>query len=341
MPQRPDDEKGQAAEAGADGGARPDQPGAQPTVSVVIPAYNAADTIGRALDSVYAQTYDNIVEVIVVDDGSADATAEIVGEKYPRTILLRQENAGVSVARNAGVDRATGELIAFLDADDEWLPEKTERHVAVMQDHPGLALCMCAGVPSHARASLAEAGEAVLRQITFRDAATWTKGLLRGCSVWLIRRDVIRRVRFDPRFRRGQDLELIGRLAGLGYGVAFYSRPLNIYYGTRERRLRVGISEASAERSLLLADTRYGSESGQGHGWLTSGEMNDLWALQHRTAADTLCLLGDDGAAGDVARRALSTGHGTPRTRARLWLLARAPGAYGWLRRTFFRVRGR
>ena len=94
-----------------------------PKVSVIIPLYNGADTIQRALDSVLAQTVSEF-EVIVVDDGSTDAGPEIVRAiKDSRVQLLQQENRGVSAARNAGVVSAQSPWVAFLDHDDEWKPE--------------------------------------------------------------------------------------------------------------------------------------------------------------------------------------------------------------------------
>ena len=88
-----------------------------PRVSVVIPAYNAARFIGRTLQSALAQTYDDY-EIFVVDDGSRDATAAVVGQFAPRVTLLQQRNAGVSAARNAALRTASGEFVAYLDADD-------------------------------------------------------------------------------------------------------------------------------------------------------------------------------------------------------------------------------
>ena len=93
------------------------------TVSVVIPAYNAGKYLGRAIDSVLAQTH-QADEVIVVDDGSTDNTAEAVQSYGEKIRFIRQENAGASVARNTGIEAAASEWIAFLDADDEWLPRK-------------------------------------------------------------------------------------------------------------------------------------------------------------------------------------------------------------------------
>jgi glycosyltransferase involved in cell wall biosynthesis len=103
-----------------------------PRVSVVVPAYRAVATVGEALASAAAQTLREI-EIVVVDDGSDDGTDAVVGAlaaRDPRIRLLRQENRGVSAARNAGIRAARGEYVAFLDADDLWHPEKLERQLA-------------------------------------------------------------------------------------------------------------------------------------------------------------------------------------------------------------------
>ncbi len=106
-------------------------------ISVVIPAYNAGRYIGRAIDSVLAQTRP-AEEIIVVDDGSTDNTAEIAGAYGDRIRFIRQENAGASVARNTGIAAATGNWIAFLDADDEWLPEKLRLQTEHLERNPDL-----------------------------------------------------------------------------------------------------------------------------------------------------------------------------------------------------------
>jgi len=118
---------------------------ASPLVSVVIPAYNCAPFIGESLDSVYRQTYRNW-EVIVIDDGSTDETRAILAPHTGRIRYFYQENRGTAAARNAGVRQARGELIAFLDNDDIWLPEKLERQVQVMQGSPECGLVFTDGI---------------------------------------------------------------------------------------------------------------------------------------------------------------------------------------------------
>lgn len=98
-------------------------PNSQPTVSVIIPTYNRADRVTRAIDSALAQTVPPM-EVIVVDDGSTDNTQEVLVAYGDKIHVVHQANAGVSAARNAGMELATGELIALLDSDDVWLPHK-------------------------------------------------------------------------------------------------------------------------------------------------------------------------------------------------------------------------
>lgn len=103
-------------------------------ISVVIPAYNRVNTLARTIDSVLAQSY-KVSEIIVVDDGSSDATSE-VAKGYPEVLLLRQNNMGVSTARNNGVMMASHEWVAFLDSDDTWHPKKLAFQVAHHKKNP-------------------------------------------------------------------------------------------------------------------------------------------------------------------------------------------------------------
>jgi glycosyltransferase involved in cell wall biosynthesis len=182
-------------------------------VSVIIPAFNAAQDIRQTLDSVLAQTYQKI-EVIVVDDGSWDATSAVVQEyvaKDARIQLFPQSNAGVGAARNTAIRKAHGKYVAPLDADDFWFPEKLEKQVACMEQYgetTGLVYCwstlmdkdggLVNGYPHTVEGRLRQA--MILRNIVgngsaplFRTAALVKAGLyltraeqggVQGCEDW-------------------------------------------------------------------------------------------------------------------------------------------------------------
>jgi glycosyltransferase involved in cell wall biosynthesis len=110
-------------------------------ISCIVPVFNGEDYIKETLDSIHGQTY-RPIQVIVADDGSTDGTADIV-ERYPHAVVyVRQENSGPAWARNLGLSVATGEFIAFLDADDLWHPQKLERQIACFEACPGLDYCV-------------------------------------------------------------------------------------------------------------------------------------------------------------------------------------------------------
>lgn len=110
-----------------------------PLVSVVIPMYNAGRYITQAVDSVLAQTY-RPIEILVVDDGSTDDSAAILQAYGSRIRYLHQKNQGQSIARNRGITESQGELVAFLDADDFWLPDKIARQVDSLSRAPRAGL---------------------------------------------------------------------------------------------------------------------------------------------------------------------------------------------------------
>lgn len=104
-----------------------------PTVSVVIPVFNTERFVRQALESVFSQKGNPaLLEVIVVDDGSTDRSRDVVREFADRITLIEQPHAGIGAARNRGVDAATGEFIAFLDADDLWAPAKLAIQLPVL-----------------------------------------------------------------------------------------------------------------------------------------------------------------------------------------------------------------
>lgn len=114
-----------------------------PAVSAIIPAYNAAWCIRSAVDSVLAQTFREF-ELLVVDDGCTDDTLDILAAYGSTVRVIRQRNGGLSSARNAGIRESRGEFVAFLDADDRWLPEKLARQVALLRRDPAIGFVSAA-----------------------------------------------------------------------------------------------------------------------------------------------------------------------------------------------------
>ncbi len=109
-------------------------------VSVVIPAYNREKTIRRCINSIINQTYP-VYEIIVVDDGSRDKMLQIIDKEYASVKVIRQNHQGAQAARNAGIRAAEGEYIAFLDSDDEWVPDKLEIQIQALLKNRDAVIC--------------------------------------------------------------------------------------------------------------------------------------------------------------------------------------------------------
>jgi glycosyltransferase involved in cell wall biosynthesis len=111
-------------------------------ISVIIPTYNRAYCLPRAIDSVLAQSHP-IEKICVIDDGSTDNTQQLLQSNYPQIDYIRQENKGVSAARNEGIRKIKSQWIAFLDSDDEWLPHKIEKQLFELRQQPMYKLIHC------------------------------------------------------------------------------------------------------------------------------------------------------------------------------------------------------
>ncbi len=192
-----------------------------PLVSVIMPAYNAERYIGEAIQSVLDQTLADW-ELIIVDDGSTDHTAEVVRRfANPRIRYIYQKNAGPSVARNRGLEHAQGTFIAFLDADDLYLPRKLQGQVAFLQQRPEVGL-VAGGY--HYLDSEGKILATYTPWTTFPvlDLNTW----LMTCPVWtlqiLVRREWLQMVGgFDPALVSQEDYDLLLRLALAGCPMAW------------------------------------------------------------------------------------------------------------------------
>src|SRR5262245_25838031 len=110
-----------------------------PLVSVIIPSYNSARFVSQAVRSVLEQTYSPL-EIIVVNDGSTDDTVSVLDAYKGDIQIVHQANGGVSKARNRGIREAKGKFIAFLDADDQWLPSKIQKQIDCLRANPSAAL---------------------------------------------------------------------------------------------------------------------------------------------------------------------------------------------------------
>jgi len=109
-----------------------------PKVSVIIPTYNRSQFVCETVESVLSQTYKDF-EIIVIDDGSTDGTKDVLAHYSDQIKYIYQQNQGVGAARNKGITEARGEYLAFIDDDDLWLPEKLEKQVEYMDNHPDVA----------------------------------------------------------------------------------------------------------------------------------------------------------------------------------------------------------
>lgn len=185
-----------------------------PLVSVVIPAWNSADTLPRAIDSVLAQTWE-AREIIVVDDGGTDDSLAVLAVYGDRLRVISQANGGPGAARNRGLSEARGRYVAFLDADDHWLPEKLERQVALLEAHPELGFCSTATAVVDTRGGQVrdwpcwKAAEPLLETLFMRSATV--SGSTSGV---LARRELLLEAGgFDERLRGFEDPDLWIRLA--------------------------------------------------------------------------------------------------------------------------------
>ena len=189
-----------------------------PLISVVIPCYNAARYIAATIESVLAQ--DMRMEVIVIDDGSTDGSADLVRLRFPGVRVLVQANQGVAAARNHGLRAAHGEWIAFVDADDIWLPGKLAAQFQAMRATASCRMSYTAwhvwpsDAPQPSAACLAELAQLADTPARWTGASGWIYAqLLLDCVVWtstvLMHTSVLKEIgAFDSSLRVGEDYDL-------------------------------------------------------------------------------------------------------------------------------------
>jgi glycosyltransferase involved in cell wall biosynthesis len=226
-----------------------------PLVSVIIPAFNRELTIARSVKSALNQTYKNL-EIVVVDDGSSDDTLKALRQFADRIKVVSQQNAGPSRARNLGASHARGAILAFLDSDDEWLPQKVEKQVDLMQAYGNdMPCCICNAAytevdsltTSFARAGLVTPFRVGVLQ---NPIALVTRTFVLFNQVVAIRRESFERVGgYKDDLRLLEDYELSLRLSTLGpWGVL--DEPLVLKH---EETAGIGVSTMKDELKHLAA----------------------------------------------------------------------------------------
>jgi len=229
-----------------------------PKISIVIPAYNVAAFIAETLESVFAQSLTDF-EVIIINDGSPD-TEEFERAIKPyrkRVCYLKQENRGASAARNAGLRAARGELVAFLDADDLWLPNYLAEQLKFIREYG----CDLACADALIFGVSADAGQSYMDSlmesappeglVTFLELVNAERSLITSGVV--VRRDLVLEVGlFDEALRNAQDFDLWLRLARHGARLA-YQRKVLLSYRSRPNSLS-GDAINSHQRELRVFD---------------------------------------------------------------------------------------
>jgi glycosyltransferase involved in cell wall biosynthesis len=189
-------------------------------VSVIIPAYNGDRYIGEAINSILAQTYDNY-EIIVVDDGSTDNTAQVIQQYGEQIQYFSQTNQGVAASRNLGLNAAKGEYIAFLDQDDLFLPQKLLDQVTLLEENPSLGIANSGWqiVDQQGQVKAAVEPWEKIPQLNLADLIIWKPVFL---GAMLFRYSWLKRSGgFDTTLEQTPDVDLVLRLAALGCAAAW------------------------------------------------------------------------------------------------------------------------
>jgi glycosyltransferase involved in cell wall biosynthesis len=224
-----------------------------PRVSVILPTFNRASTLERAVRSVLEQTWDDL-ELIVVDDGSSDNTGEVIaglGDPRLRSIRL-EENRGAAHARNVGIEEARGDYIAFQDSDDEWLPEKLYRQMQAMDSAPrgtGVIYTDMLRVGREGQSGYMRSPEVEFASPINRETHDYQVFRL-GIQTILTRRSCIEEVgRFDESLPKFIDLDLLTRLS-VRYRFLHIREALVRYYSSEG--ITSNIYNEFVARRLLL-----------------------------------------------------------------------------------------
>jgi hypothetical protein len=225
-----------------------------PLVSVIIPTYNRAHLIERAIQSVLLQEYSPL-EIIVVDDGSTDNTTDLIARKYPQVSYVKQTNSGPSAARNHGIRLSSGDIIMFLDSDDAWLPGKVRCQVSLLNDAgPSVSCCVTNALLREANGKerlsfdVAELCPCLPHGLWINPAEVLASRFLFFNQVVAVRREaLIESGGFDEHLMLLEDWDLALRLSTLG-PWAYTAEPFAVWNPGSNESL---VTRAAADRILL------------------------------------------------------------------------------------------
>jgi len=267
------------------------------TISAVIPAYNAEAVIGRAIESVLSQT---LVpeEILVIDDGSADRTGSAAQTYGHKIRYIRQDHTGASDARNRGIQESRGRWIAFLDADDQWLPDRLRRQSELLDRRPDLRWvtgnfyrCQCSRNYKQTVELAKSQGHKAIEDLQGAEIfdsyfAAHLLGAMGWTGTMLIRKDLLEEAGlFLPGQKRFNDVDLWLRMAYRGARIGYIYEPLAVYHlGVADRILTLHRQaehiELFLQRHFQLADEAGMTESfrpfaAQILGWWVGQRMAD------------------------------------------------------------------
>ncbi|MGA7675396.1 MAG: glycosyltransferase family 2 protein [Rhizomicrobium sp.] len=195
-----------------------------PFFSVVIPVYNRAAPLGKAMRSVLAQT-DQDFEIVVVDDGSKDDPSRVVEEfSDPRIVFVRQENRGGGAARNTGIDKARGHLIAFLDSDDQFLPHHLAAMRKLLENAPGAAGYARIVVDRGEGRSFLKPPRAIREGEDMASYLLCDRGFI-PTSTMVVERTMAKAIRFHENLAAAEDTDFAIRLALAGHRFVMAEKP--------------------------------------------------------------------------------------------------------------------
>lgn len=281
-----------------------------PLVSVIVPTYARPTLLQNALKSVNAQTY-SLLEIVVVDDNGRGTPLQLETQRTADSMsfregivlsyVVREKNGGGAMARNSGIEAARGAYVAFLDDDDEWMPEKLEKQVAAMEGHEEVGLSY-----AHCKAELGDGSEVFYRR-TVNGNALFEQaicGCIAATSQWVARREALLRVGSFSDSPSKQDSILLYKLLLAGYEVRCVPEVLSIYDQHSQGRI-------STSGKTLIGERNYSELIRSTYDRFTKGQRRQIeGAIRYRLGR--LLWLGDSrgkGAAQLVSSMAISPLH--------------------------------